>query len=1193
MKPLKPISRRELLAASALTALGIPLLGPLGQPLGSRAAASVPGVSSAAAPPLKPLAPYGLVADSTLSEDYFLSSEVQFDPATDTVYSVIRSDGSLAAVVLSQATIYLVTPDPTSPTGYSNTTVNHPLPGIASMSAAAGAGNTVLIGVLVQNGSIEVITLDPQGVVASAVPVPMTSQFPLAQAVSFVVDTGGAARLAVLGTAGGVQYQLFLFDPVTKTTSQIPVDTTTLTNEAPDFAINVLEFAAGPPSGGAVYGVAWSPSNELALLYGVHSLEAHVIGGNGNDVASVLLAPPLPTPDPAHLDHVAAVLYADTDGDPAMIICDALGNVVGSPLPLLRATGLNFAPGPVTKGTWFQDPTTGVITCYLLAGTTIYLQTIDLKSVTPVSLPIPLQTGVEALYLPSRGLTSDTVLLLGTPSTLFDKSVLSMLGRRTGTGTWLSAPIAAGGSPTSYPIDTYRTMLTLTDATDMPMPGYDLTVTAALDAMAFRPTGAIPLPAGVATKIPTDAWGQLCLATAATALNASSFVVSWDDGTGARKTQTVTPDSELHAFLAGGGPLNGYSSVADALTNNAGAGKALPNLPAGAVPAVSSAITAAMKAGADPTNPQAATPFTLSGLGTPTITHSPTADLRLLNGADSWWDQVKHDVESVWKAVQTGVAKVSQVVSAFDASVGTWVVSLTIAIEGYVAAAINYAITDLRSAVVAIHGILHALGADVTAAVKFLRTLVSDLMKDAKVIGNALYGWLTFDPADPGAAGAGLAYTNLKGLAPKLHGAFSRAKADLQTSLSSTVAEVGGSTVNGVKAKYSSGKAAGISKNVKANYLHEKTRSTTVPDAPPSAASQKGAAGLGTLVAAHSAATSAAVGSRKSLPPFTDPHELLAKLDVAGIAKIILDMIDVVLDLLEDIIDGLLDVLISVVEELNAALRQPLDDLPLIGDLLAALGVPGDLSFGKLLCYVTGFGAAVVGDLVFDGHPWLPPALGSTRVRYRNASLQAGLDPSDWRNLLGVSQVFANVLLAAPTLAMDLKKQTDAPLPAFIGRMGVGFEVLVNVLNYPFSSTKGDQLHWTPQSVPNDSLLMDPGNLWYLGFAPAGFDALATALPLSTPASPNAFLDSALPIIDFGLGTILLIEGAVLTAQENPDHGDKRNAAITGAVFGWISTVLKVLTVKGIPEPVPLVSVGFDIGMLAANAVLGVVALEL
>ncbi len=1171
------ITRRQLLSASAVTALGIPLVEPLGQHVSRspRAVSAIPAAPSATTT-LEPLPPYLLTHDSTLSEDYFLSSEVVETPDA-TVYPVIRSDGSQAAILVSGAdgtSATLVSHDPSgaSQTGYVHVTVGMYAGAGGIFGAAAGPGQTIYVGSM-NNNNVYISHVNPQGQVTPEDIVTMPTDYYAVEA-TFITDTAGRVRALVYATStkGPSSSRLVLFDPVTKETTDLPIAPI-----SPEFqgGFENMTFAAGPPSGGAVCGVVASQTLALGLVYGRTSVQVTTIRGISS---ATVLAPPILTPNPPHPEQVAAVLYSDGT-NAQVIVCDANGNVIGSPLALLSAPGLT--PGTLGDAAWFQDAT-GLITCYVLAGEVLYLQTIDLTAPTPVSTPIPIEQNVNALYLPERGLTADTALLIAKDSvSVVGDWALSSLSRRT-TGAWVSTPIQMD-SPTTYQVDTYRTMLTVTDSTGAPVRDYPISVTSTLDALAFQPTGAKPLPAGVAVSLTTDSWGQLCLATPATALYASSLAVSWGSGHGTTDTVTVNPDAELHGFLAGGATgLNSYSSVTDALTQNSGAGKALTNLSASSADDVAKAITAAMKAGQAPTNPGASTPFTLTGLDTSTPTHKSSVDHSLLVGDSDWWDRVKHDVESVWTAIERGIAKVSSMISEFDTALGQWTVSLVIAIDKYVTAKITYAIKDLRSAVVAIHGIFQALGADIVAAIKFLRTLVSEIMKDASVIAELLYGWLVLNPAKPD-EGLGRALTELKSAKATVNADLAKAEKQLVAGITNMFAEVGKSTTSTAMKSDTSGRSTSARSSVKSSYLHEKTRSTSVPDRPPSQSSVAAASAIGDQVANHSATGSLHSSIKSKLPVTADPHDAL-DLTLGVIGDVLVALVDDLITVAKDVLDGLLDILVDLVTAISDALSESLDDLPLIGGLLKALGVSTDLTLGRLICYVVGFGAAALGDLFFGGRPWLPQTLSSPRTSHREGTLQT-TDVDVWGVVLDLVTATVNGLLIEPTWVSDAARLTKAPVPAIVSRYGVALEVLLQLISFPFATTKSGELAWEPRGLPSGgSDLMYPVAVWsVLGFIPALGDWLATVEGAGRWATAGA------PILDSLVGSVILVENALDEAGINP-AGAERTFGILGAVFGSASNALKL--VGAFEPPFPLISFVIDIGMLGTNIVLELVDLD-
>ena len=219
----------------------------------------------------------------------------------------------------------------------------------------------------------------------------------------------------------------------------------------------------------------------------------------------------------------------------------------------------------------------------------------------------------------------------------------------------------------------------------------------------------------------------------------------------------------MHAFLAGGAALNDLGTLT---ANNASGATALlqatdatgkplfPVLAAlsgtdrvSASNAVASAINQAMAAGqgVHPV-PNAIQSFKLDMTGAVPADSSSTSPADMAAGVeslDSWWDSVKHDAESVYCGVRKGVIKVENCVGTWAAHAAQWTLNLAIKIGDEISDAVNIVVTDIRSAIHAISGIFHALGADIKAAVTWLRQNVSEIVKEAGQNAKVVEGWLT------------------------------------------------------------------------------------------------------------------------------------------------------------------------------------------------------------------------------------------------------------------------------------------------------------------------------------------------------------------------------------------------------------------------------------------------------------------
>ncbi len=1262
---MNAMSRRQLLSLGALTAASIPLGGPVASALcnyqksAPPRSRSVRTAASETAPQAAAVAPFSVVAHSNLSEDYFLTDDVLVDPLHDSVLPVILDNGTLVRVIVSpdEQTVSMLAPDPTEPSGFTVTQLDQLNPYFAGGSggdmAAANWNGYIDVLYTAESGAgsgrdaLWAAHVRPDGTDAGSYwfSPPLTYRSDghgTSTPPRIVVDPDGIPHTAAVNLSGaGTLYfgqppgpsqpgiplngmpprtdvQFALSGPATNRTIAV-VALTSDTNCCPSnltIAVGPVNQPGDDPPGMTVHAVQFPP---------------------GQSPATAILAQPLADPVPSQPSAAVAISWRDSDGGAWAALVTASGQLVGKPVQFLSEANFQLQAGNVISAGWLQAPNKGKITAYLLAGdgpSTVYTQMLDFTQAQPDAAPIPLQAGVTAMYLPVQGLTENTDITIASPSTdAPNLAALATLTRTGPTGVWASSPIHCGKPAYQNPpgLDTYRTMVTVVDANGVPVPNTNVYITPELEVLAFRTTGGVPLPAGQETTVQTDDWGQICIAALATALQASSYSIRCDTALpgGSAPAQrtipiTVAPDEEMHNFLAGNAPLNKYATVTQLITDPSTTVFSKISGDSQSVAAVASAVNAAVTAGLNPTNaPKAGAPTVhqLADLDTAKPSYSahfsplPQASFRSEATTPAWFKDLENDIKSVWKAIEQDIAKVAKVVQGWDADAKQWFVELTLSIDGYVGGALRYVIDGVKSAIAAVHGILQSIGADIESVIKLIRTLVSDIMKDTESIADTLYSWISYDPANPGNAGLAVARGKVDDLLNEAksatNGFFGGAEKDLTTQIQNLSDTAGSYTPNKSKAEGtahtppSHAAATSTSHNSRTTWLLEKSRSTPVSSSiSPASAVSAGTAAIATTIGAKTAPTASAKSAAGKLP---SAEELLENFDMATLTAMLLEVMVDGLKFLDDIVIDILTAMEGAVDDLSAAVRMPLSDVPIIDLLATVFSIDiENFTIGKLLCLVLGFGIAVVGDLVYGGNSWLPKPVGSSLAPRTHA---LGTGPSlrtqqpSWEIFVDLSNTVVYAFSIIPTVAdaaAALAVPAEPP-PLILQIIDMVFGVVENALAFPFGTPpdSGSVLAWDARQTDANKFFgaATPIYSWILGFVPLAVQIIAAVMSEKKGAGTasteeEAFLETGQLVLLSAIGVVNLAIDIAVTALSETGTEDILLGVLLD-VFGWAPTALSFLLLDAAaPEGppgwaiiavfAPIVVVGCEIAEMAA-----------
>lgn len=1186
-------TRRFVLQSGVAAALGLVMAPSSARAVGvARAglAGQLPSTPPTPLAPWQPATPLALTQSSNLSEDYYTSSDVLLDPVNlgGFVAPVVRSDGTQVLLTQCSGQLSLVAPSTATATGYAITPVTG-LPGsLLYPTAAAGQSGSVLIcGFTTDNdqGVPWAATVDADGTTTGRTQLRVWggnpgSGYPQHSTMSAAVDpASGQARFVYAATADNSTWQLCLYDPGTLAQSASPIPLPEGTG-----VIDALFTAWSVGDQILAAGLAQLDDGSLFFIRAVVGEEVQgarlttsggsLIKGNVGAGACPLAVSPVD-------GGLVTVSYNDPTDYAYVAVCNAKGVLVTPAARLLdnRAYGGTVSLARTVQT--FYDPVSKFVTAYVLDDYgTAYVQQLDFSQPNPANSPgVPLQAGVSSMYLPARAPQSETVLALTFPPDAADLRGLNpvtLISRPDATSAWLLTPLKADAA-NHIPMPTWRTMLTVTDPAGLPVTSHPVYVTPAADVISYAPGGAVALPANVTKELYTDSHGQICIASLATSLNATALSV----GLLNQPTQPVAPDAEVHNFLAGAGAMNQYGSVQDALTQNAAT---LPNLPASSAGAIAGAIQSAMACGQNPKTNNPANTFSVTGLsGASPVAGTAPPQVTL----GSWWSDIEHDVKSVLHAISQGVAAVESVGSSFDTALGQWTMQLELKLANGVTSGFKYLIEDLQSACVAVMGVLSALGSDIATAISFLKTLVSDIVADAEAIADVLYPWIMV--SDTSTTGLSYAVSELTAAKNNVDYAF----ADLQQQLASAMSAVRGTSAGAGPSAYAhqqqqsggSGQVNGTSSNSKATWLLQKTRNLDSSSAVGTMLSAS------TVTSAKSTTTAAAAtglaGSVSSVlasaPKVSNPTEALSSITVDWLEQLLLACASDALSFVDTVVDDVIQLMIDGLTDISAVMTTSLTGTP-IGDLLSMFKI-GDLTLGKLVCLLIGFGMAIAGDVIFAGQQWLPATVSSARTtRSAPAPTTRLTEPSrTWGDFLDIANAVVALYSIGPTVAADNEYYTQDPEPSkWLAIINIGFEAVINVVAFPFAAVGDPQLEFTPRS---NKLVTTTVTVlcWVWGLVPMIVDIAAEALE-DDENVPAQVVNNNQAVVSLVFGVLLVIFNIAVAAVTDPTDP----IPIMIGFFAWAPLAFKIARFGG-PQNDGVCFVSFAADLLGP---IGVMALS-
>ena len=710
--------------------------------------AHVPLLEGTAASPYT--APFSVQSSCVLSEDYFLTNQVIMNSA-DKVRPFVRADGTVEALLLSDAAVSHLSRSATATSGWTCTAVpgstRYPLMDVADIAVATGSDGTVwalalrTVKVGGENVTMYVLaTLDSSGTWAYLYEGSMA--FGLGQLRSGL-DTNGN----VYFYAFYVSSMNTLLAPNGSFALWQPHSTYSVTNNASLAGLDMvdarlfsdpLEHESSVLCLTSQYVAEWHPQT------GASTFDPNPTG-QITDVAALLWTgwvtyPTLPGTYPGYAYQVQSgdIFFSTPESD---TLGDADIGSAGSAL------------GQDQVAVWQDGGLFGF--AMLLGDTVTVISEFGNPGDIPLNVtdPIPLQPDVTAVFSQPADATHGTLFVVLADATL------NVLAKDPAAG-WSLVPVRQDGA-TLQELDCWRVQLSVTDANGAAVAGAQVSVTTDRPAGTWQASGSTVLGPGDPATFTADARGRVTFATPAVELDAPQLSVQIVSGALAADDAAllmVSPDADVHAFLAGAAPLNDLGTLTGTslLAKKADGTPLCPVLAsvpadqqAQAAGAVAAAISQCVKAGQGatpgPDDPKSWTLDLTRDVPAYTSSTQLTSPDRL-ESVSGWWDSVENDAESFFHGLRHDAVQVATCTANWvqDEATGAWnwVVSVAVTVEKAVIGMADYVITDMKSAIHAVTGFFQTLGADIGDVITWLRQNVGELIAEAGQNAKQIEAWL-------------------------------------------------------------------------------------------------------------------------------------------------------------------------------------------------------------------------------------------------------------------------------------------------------------------------------------------------------------------------------------------------------------------------------------------------------------------
>jgi hypothetical protein len=710
--------------------------------------------------------PYSLQASCELSEDYFLTSDLIIGTGDEVIPFVnpYTNPPMVEAIVFSSAgsgSVYHLQRDPSATAGWTPVVIN--LSGnVTNPTDVAVAGNGSAVYMLVFG--------DPDNL--SGAPAWLTQ---LNSATGW--DDGYNASLDDLG------FQVLDIDP--SSTSMGPfkggIDPSgncyfyAAANDSTSQITSLIGWIAGPGwSGGVALNYQLLQSLESGITVNDYIVLFDASGG-GNPVGYSLVL----TSD-QYLNVYAEEAFADqtspqfgttpldTEGDSNVTALlwawttDGASGVPGYAFQTANETFFVAGDGSAQQSV-FDQPALAANSVAVWTGDLDVVNLLDANGALNTILQNPDQSWQAIPIVPGRttpnvpGLAS----IFGVPtdpdqSTLFAIGLDESLSVLSLDDSGWTQTLVRQDSAQQMEIDSYRVQITVLDANGVPLAWSQAQISTDRPIGFWQPDGSSFVTPGASVTLTTDGKGEITFSVPAEELDCAVLTVQALDPNGNPTGDpfTVTTDYDVRGFLGGTGTLTDIGPISgDALqqAQNSSGSALFPGLAADdqtqartdTMTALKQFIVAGQSTAPGPTdtsmlqlsmNGQVPNVVTTQG---PSGYASEELELTLSLG---------HLFDTLGHALRHGAADLASLTVQWSKAVGGWVVQIGAEIAGAVQQFANLVITDMKDAFHAIAGFFQALGADIVAAVEWLKHNVIDLLKAAWANGQTIAAFIDTAP---------------------------------------------------------------------------------------------------------------------------------------------------------------------------------------------------------------------------------------------------------------------------------------------------------------------------------------------------------------------------------------------------------------------------------------------------------------
>ena len=1036
--------------------------------------------------------PFSVQGSCVLSEDYFLTGQVIINDG-DLIRPFLRADGTVEALVLSEGNLSWLRRDPGTTSGWSyvplSTDLNMVIPGEVSDVAVAtdSAGNVMGVCVAPNNGDPSQPYLCPLQLLDPSSDTPWYSDPDTASPLS-----GGLSRFrAGTDPITGTPY-FYASDSSGRFTVSIGPDQDTLVEVSGPALSGVTDGWLLWASSGWSSDVAWAAGIVVTNADGSFTwyqqngsytvnTQGEALQGQGrllwvgwppSGVAGLYWS----SPGYAYQDSSGHIFFARPGADTVGL------NDIGS---------TQAALGPDTVAVWQNG---GLFSFAMLFGETnavnVVTQYGDPTAYPPtLAGPIPLQPGMIKVFSAPADPAQGTLFAVMADATL------SVLAKDPVTG-WSLAPMQQD-VPTLQELDTWRVQLSVTDANGAAVASAQVSVSADRPAGTWQYGSSTLLGPGATVTFTADSRGRVTFATPAVELDAPQLsvqVVSDDDTGDDACPLIVSPDADVHAFLAGAAPLNDLgtmsgTSLLAAKADGTPLCPVLASLPADqqsqAADAVASAVAQSVKAGQGTTpGPDDVKSWTLDlSQAVPTYTSSTQSggtQAPQLVGADQlgslsdWWDSVKNDADSFFHGVRHDAVQVATCTANWvqDEATGAWqwAVSLAVTVENEVIGAADYVITDMKSAIHAVTGFFAKLGAGIGDVITWLRQNVGQLIADAGQNAKVIEGWLDQLPAK---VNAGL--TEIGQIAD---GFFKNLETRANQAIDDLASDLGDRTFGSSVPSPPSG-AFDITKllsGAQHNWLLDKIESFGFSD---TAVEQNTAlqAAFGQLAVAVQDGLQfvADLGETfydalKTIFASSGSYQQAQLADFLTQLKV---TVDALLAFADAVVQALIDLAKVAMDQLGNMLSHGFENIPLVSALLKHFGVDTTMNVGHVVSLVLMYPATLANQIINGSGSSLFPS-GST------GQTVAAAEP-DWAFGLGLSAAIGQGIWGVADSVGDLQRVQGKEPSGIIGWIDIASPLVLAILEWPGTPTAAPFANPIDGSGPDGAMIWPN---WLLGLVP-------------------------------------------------------------------------------------------------------------